>query len=72
MPSLRTIRCSAAGMDEPEARVLIEGAGLELADSELAELVLHTEGWPVGLYLAALALKSGGRRPTAGLRETSR
>jgi LuxR family transcriptional regulator, maltose regulon positive regulatory protein len=53
-------------MDEPEARALIEGAGVELADSEVAELVLHTEGWPVGLYLAALALGSGGRRPTAG------
>jgi len=53
-------------MDEPEARALIEGAGVELADSEVAELVLHTEGWPVGLYLAAQALRSGGRRPTAG------
>jgi LuxR family transcriptional regulator, maltose regulon positive regulatory protein len=53
-------------MDEPEARALMEGAGVELADSEVAELVLHTEGWPVGLYLAALALRSGGRRPTVG------
>jgi LuxR family maltose regulon positive regulatory protein len=53
-------------MDEPEARLLLEGAGVELADTELNELVRHTEGWPVGLYLAALTLKAGGRHNTAG------
>jgi LuxR family transcriptional regulator, maltose regulon positive regulatory protein len=53
-------------MDEMEARLLLEGAGVELADTEVADLVGHTEGWPVGLYLAALALKAGSRRPTAG------
>jgi LuxR family transcriptional regulator, maltose regulon positive regulatory protein len=53
-------------MDEPEARMLLTGAGVELTDAELAELVGHTEGWPVGLYLAALAIKAGSRRPTAG------
>ena len=30
-------------------------------------MVERTEGWPVGLYLAALALKAGGARETAGL-----
>jgi len=53
-------------MDEAEARLLLEGAGVELADTEVAELVRHTEGWPVGLYLASLAVKSGSRRSTAG------
>jgi LuxR family maltose regulon positive regulatory protein len=53
-------------MDEPEARLLLDGAGVELADAEMAELVRQTEGWPVGLYLAALALKAGSRRRTAG------
>jgi LuxR family transcriptional regulator, maltose regulon positive regulatory protein len=48
-------------MDEAEARLLLAGAGVELDDAELTELVRHTEGWPVGLYLAALALK-GDRR----------
>ena len=48
-------------MDEQEARALLEGAGVGLADAEVAELVRRTEGWPVGLYLAALALQ--GRRP---------
>jgi LuxR family maltose regulon positive regulatory protein len=32
----------------------------------VAELVGRTEGWPVGLYLAALAVKAGGSRPDAG------
>ena len=29
------------------------GAGVELADEDVRELVQRTEGWPVGLYLAA-------------------
>jgi len=54
-------------MDESEARLLLEGAGVELPDTELAALVRHTEGWPVGLYLGALASKADGRHPAAGL-----
>jgi LuxR family transcriptional regulator, maltose regulon positive regulatory protein len=54
-------------MDEQEAGALLEGAGVVLADAEVAELVGHTEGWPVGLYLAGLALKAGGPPATAGL-----
>ena len=48
-------------MDQQEARALLEGAGVGLADTELAELTSRTEGWPVGLYLAALAAKAGGQ-----------
>ena len=39
---------------------LLLAAGVEFADAELAELVHRTEGWPVGLYLAALAVNAGG------------
>jgi LuxR family transcriptional regulator, maltose regulon positive regulatory protein len=46
-------------MDEREASTLLEGADVRLADAEIAELVRCTEGWPVGLYFAALALKPG-------------
>ncbi len=53
-------------MDELEARQLFMGAGVELADTKVAGLVRDTEGWPVGLYLAALALEAGSRRSTAG------
>jgi LuxR family maltose regulon positive regulatory protein len=49
-------------MGEPEARELLMGAGIELADTEMAGLVGQTEGWPVGLYLASLALKAGSPR----------
>jgi LuxR family transcriptional regulator, maltose regulon positive regulatory protein len=54
-------------MDELEARTLLERAGTRLADAEVAELVERTEGWPVGLYLAALALNAGGRRRQAAV-----
>jgi LuxR family transcriptional regulator, maltose regulon positive regulatory protein len=41
--------------DPAGARQLLAAAGVELADSELAELMARTEGWPAGLYFAALA-----------------
>ena len=55
-------------MDRREARAMLEGAGVALDDAEVEELLARTEGWPVGLYLAALAHKAGGsrRHPWAG------
>ncbi len=47
-------------MDDTEARALLAGAGVELGEAETADLIARTEGWPVGLYLAAIALKAGG------------
>ncbi len=32
-------------------------AGLQLTESDLADLVARTEGWPTGVYLAALSLR---------------
>jgi LuxR family transcriptional regulator, maltose regulon positive regulatory protein len=55
-------------MDEPEARALLEHAGVRLADAEVTELLHRTEGWPVGLYLSSFAAPEGtdeGRRPAA-------
>jgi LuxR family transcriptional regulator, maltose regulon positive regulatory protein len=46
-------------LDEPEAKLLLKAAGVELATSELAELTERTEGWPAGLYLAALSIQAG-------------
>jgi LuxR family transcriptional regulator, maltose regulon positive regulatory protein len=46
-------------MDVVEARALVEAAGADVGDAELADLVRTTEGWPVGLYLAALVAKAG-------------
>jgi LuxR family maltose regulon positive regulatory protein len=41
---------------------LLEGAGVGLDDAAVNDLLRRTEGWPVGLYLAALAYKAGGPR----------
>jgi LuxR family maltose regulon positive regulatory protein len=47
-----------------EASSLLREAGVALGDDEVAELHQRTEGWPAGLYLAALYLREGG--PFAG------
>jgi LuxR family maltose regulon positive regulatory protein len=53
-------------MDHQEARALLEDAGVRLGDADAAELIGRTEGWPVGLYLAALALQTGGLQANGG------
>ena len=52
-------------MDEGEASSLLHGAGIELGAEEVHDLVERTEGWPAGLYLAALAVKAGSPRTEA-------
>ena len=52
-------------MGRQEARALLEGAGVGLDDAEVEELLARTEGWPVGLYVAALAHQAGGPRAHA-------
>ena len=47
-----------------EASSLLRNVDLTLAEDEVAELHQRTEGWPAGLYLAALYLREGG--PFAG------
>jgi LuxR family transcriptional regulator, maltose regulon positive regulatory protein len=55
-------------MDVSEARALVEAVGVRLGEAEQRQLIERTEGWPVGLYLAALAIKAGGPEATSGLR----
>ena len=43
-----------------EASSLLRNVDLTLDDDDVAELHRRTEGWPAGLYLAALYLKEGG------------
>jgi LuxR family transcriptional regulator, maltose regulon positive regulatory protein len=43
-----------------EASALLRNAGVTLDEDETAELHQRAEGWPAGLYLAALYLKEGG------------
>ena len=43
-----------------EASSLLHAAQVALGADEVAELHRRTEGWPAGLYLAALCLREGG------------
>ncbi len=43
-----------------QALSLLRNAGVTLAGEDVAELHKRTEGWPAGLYLAALYLREGG------------
>jgi LuxR family transcriptional regulator, maltose regulon positive regulatory protein len=54
-------------MSPAEAGELLAAARAELADGEVEELVRRTEGWPVALYLAALAIKAQHPRNGAGV-----
>jgi LuxR family transcriptional regulator, maltose regulon positive regulatory protein len=46
-------------MGPPEAGSLLKGAGVETDRASFGDLLQRTEGWPTGLYIAALAIKSG-------------
>ncbi len=77
-PPLRIARLRAEGrlleigaddlaLTRQEATALLRVAGLALDEDEVAELHRRTEGWPAGLYLAALYLKEGGPVETAAV-----
>jgi LuxR family maltose regulon positive regulatory protein len=53
-------------MDASEASWLVKGAGVDLEPAQVHELVERTEGWPAGLYLAALSIKAGTAHGDAG------
>jgi len=50
-----------------EAAALLEAAEVTLAAEDVTALHERTEGWPVGLYLAALYLREGGSVGTAAI-----
>ncbi|HET9969780.1 MAG TPA: LuxR C-terminal-related transcriptional regulator [Streptosporangiaceae bacterium] len=63
------IRARDLRFDPPQAATLINSvAAVELAEHDLADLVERTEGWPAGLYLAALSLR-GHSSPSAFIRQ---
>ena len=70
-PPLRMARLRAEGkvteigpgdlaLTREEASALLRAAGAVLGAEEVAALHRRAEGWPVGLYLAALYLRDGG------------
>jgi LuxR family maltose regulon positive regulatory protein len=46
-------------MNRDEAALLFDGVGVRFGDDAIDRLVEKTEGWPAGLYLAAIAAKLG-------------
>ena len=54
-------------LTRPEAALLLRAAEVTLGADDVAELHRRTEGWPVGLYLAALYLREGGSLAQAAL-----
>ena len=50
-----------------EAASLLRDAEVALAEDEVAGLHRRTEGWPAGLYLAALYLREGGALASAAV-----
>jgi LuxR family transcriptional regulator, maltose regulon positive regulatory protein len=75
-PPVRVARLRAEGrlveigpddlsLTREEAATLLRAADVALGDEDVTELYRRTEGWPVGLYLAALYLREGGSLPGA-------
>ena len=52
------LRTGDMAMTRSEASALLTAAGIHLASDGLDTLMDRTEGWPAGLYLAALALRA--------------
>ena len=57
-------------MSDREAAALLRGAGVNAGAHDVDGLVQRTEGWPAGLYLAALAMRAGSPRAAAGFSVT--
>ena len=51
------VRAEDLAMTRSEASLLLRVAGLHLPSEQVLTLARRTEGWPAGLYLAALALR---------------
>ena len=49
-----------------EAEILLRGAGIQLEPAEVRLITERTEGWPAGLYLAALSLRGARQRRRRG------
>jgi LuxR family transcriptional regulator, maltose regulon positive regulatory protein len=53
----RRLRTADLAFDRAEARAMLEAHGQVLSDADVGRLQARTEGWAVGLRLAALALR---------------
>jgi LuxR family transcriptional regulator, maltose regulon positive regulatory protein len=53
---LAEIRADDLAFTQDEAYSILASDGVQLSDDSVSELVHRTEGWPAGVYLAALSL----------------
>jgi LuxR family maltose regulon positive regulatory protein len=63
--ALVEIRAPELAMTADEAGTLLTMAGVELPRAAVETLLRRTEGWPAGLYLAALSVREQHRAPDA-------
>jgi len=56
---IREVTTDDLTMGPLEAAHLLKGAGAEVDEAALHDLLQRTEGWSTGLYIAALAMNSG-------------
>ena len=63
---LLEITANDLAMGAVEADALLRGAGAETDEASLGDLLQRTEGWPAGLYIAALAMNSGTQGSETG------
>jgi LuxR family maltose regulon positive regulatory protein len=61
------IGASDLALSDREARALLDGAGVRVGSAATETLIARAEGWPVALYLGALALNAGAADGSAGL-----
>ena len=77
-PPLRVARLRAEGrileigpgdlsLTQDEASLLLRNADIAVGEQDVTELHRRTEGWPAGLYLAALYLREGGPLASAAV-----
>jgi LuxR family maltose regulon positive regulatory protein len=66
--ALSEIRMADLAFTLPEARALLESEGLVLDDRDVGTLWEKTQGWPVGMRIAALSLQ-GRENPSAFVEE---
>jgi len=68
--SIVEIGADDLAMSDQEAAELLSGAGVDVGARDIDALVQRTEGWPAGLYLAALAMRAGSPHSDAGFSVT--
>ena len=68
---LHELHADDLALNPDEAAELLRRSGVELLEPDVEELTTRTEGWAAGLYLAALAMRSGATARGGAAREPS-